>query len=137
MNHLCLAAALVAAVVAPACQKGESAEDHARHDIERICNVERLSGADREESAARSVIAAEWLGRHIETQEGRDFLASLVPLPPAGKAARLREEAARAGLEDCPTAAVWEALVGGGDVSAPAAEPAPAPEAASAPESDQ
>lgn len=128
---------ILALAVTLGCQKRSEPEDHASHDIERICDVERLSGADRDETAARSVIAAEWLGRHIETQEGRDFLASLVPLKPADKAARLRAEAARAGLADCPTAAAWEAVAEDGAVSEP--DPAPAPESdpASAPESDQ
>lgn len=101
-----------AAALALGCQKkkGPSSELDPAYaaDVERVCHVERLSGADQDETQARAVIAAEWLGRHVETQAGRDFLASLVPLAPPEKAARLRAEAARAGLEDCPTAAAWE-----------------------------
>ena len=106
------AAVLLAALALFGCQKKKGGEesldaDYAA-DVARICDVEHLSGAEREESSARSIIAAEWLGRHVKTQAGRDFLASLVPLQPAAKAARLRAEAKRAGLDDCRTAAAWE-----------------------------
>lgn len=106
------AALLLAVLALFGCQKKKGGEesvdaDYAA-DVARICDVEHLSGAEREESSARSVIAAEWLGRHVKTQAGRDFLASLVPLAPAAKAARLRAEARRAGLDDCRTAAAWD-----------------------------
>ena len=86
----------------------EPSEYHA--DVARICDVEKLSGADAEETTARSIIAAEWLGRNIETQEARDLLAKVATLPAAEKARTLRAEAQSAGLDDCPTAAAWENL---------------------------
>lgn len=79
-------------------------------DIGRICDVERLSGADAEETTARSIIAAEWLGRNIATQEARDFLAKVATMGAADKAKALRAAAREAGLDACPTALAWERL---------------------------
>lgn len=106
----------LAVIVLAACQSDKTSGDRApaptdyHADIAKICDVEKLSGADAEETTARSIIAAEWLGRNIKTQEARDFLAKVAQLGAADKAKALRAEAARAGLDACPTASAWETL---------------------------
>jgi hypothetical protein len=77
-------------------------------DVDRICNAESRSGAGDNAYANRDIQAAMWLGQNIESQEGRDLLASLSPLPPPEKARKLDEAAKTAGLTaGCPTARAW------------------------------
>jgi hypothetical protein len=102
----------------PASDRAEPKSGYAS-DIGKICDVEKLSGADAEETTARSIIAAEWLGRNIETDEARDFLARVARVGAADKARLLRDEAARVGAEACPTALAWERLEAPGEPAAP------------------
>lgn len=98
---------------------GATAADDYSADVAKICDVERLSGADAEETTARSIIAADWLGRNLTTDRARDLLARVARQGPADKARILREEAKKAGLDGCPTAVAWEKLPS--STSAPAA----------------
>jgi hypothetical protein len=105
---------MLAAVAMTACQKGEGdsptpkvSNDPYAQDIGRLCNAEKLSGADQQPEEARSMHIAQWLGGAIETQEGLDFLASIAPLQGAAKGDRLRDEARRVGVGACALAASW------------------------------
>jgi hypothetical protein len=93
---------------APARAAADTGGYHA--DIAKICDVEKLSGAEADETSARSIVAAEWLGRNLTTDQARDLLARLAQLAPEPKAKALRDEAEKAGLEACPTALAWETL---------------------------
>lgn len=103
-----LALVLALALALAACRSDSKVDPAYSRDIDRICHVERHSGADQDETAARPIIAAEWLGRNLETQAARDFLATVARLDPAAKPAALRAEAKRTGVAGCPTAAAWE-----------------------------
>jgi len=81
--------------------------DGYRKDIEALCNVMHESGADAQPPDARQAIIAMWLGPHITTQEGHDYLIRIQPLQGEAKAAELEGEAHRVGLAGCPLAAEW------------------------------
>ena len=78
------------------------------HDIERICNVMTLSGADKEPGAA-PLTTARWLAANIETGQARTFMIALNDGPPLVKAGVLDAEATKAKLPICPLAALWRA----------------------------
>ncbi len=104
MIALPLAAAL-------ACQSGaRSVSQKYRADIENICDAEARSGAlaPDQDPNRRAIAVATWLGRRIQTDEGRQFLGSLQKLQGGAKGAALRREAARAGLTACPLAETWK-----------------------------
>jgi len=105
-----LTVAVVAVALFVGCQSGNtpSARDATyAKDVERICNVEELSGALKEDPNARSTLVAVWLGNNLVTQEARELMAQQAQLPPAKKAALLRAEAREVGLSGCPTADTW------------------------------
>jgi hypothetical protein len=81
--------------------------DGYRKDIEALCNVMHLSGADQQPPDARQVLIAMWLGPHITTDEGHAYLIAIQPLHGEAKAAELEGEARRVGLSSCPLAAEW------------------------------
>ena len=90
--------------------------DGYRKDIDALCNVVHLSGADQQPPDARQAIIAMWLGPHITTDEGHTYLIAIQPLRGAAKAAELETEARRVGLGGCPLASEWR-----GSADSPAA----------------
>ena len=81
--------------------------DGYRKDIDALCNVMHESGADEQPPDARQAIIAMWLGPHITTEEGHQYLIAIQPLQGAAKAAALEDEARRVGLGGCPLASEW------------------------------
>ena len=106
--------ALISAVLvigALGCQSGSGSAPAAyRVDLENICDAEARSGAlaPDQDPNRRAVVVATWLAGRIQTQEGRQFLASLQKLKAAEKGEALRREAARLGLTGCPLAETWK-----------------------------
>jgi hypothetical protein len=113
-------------IVAAGCQKGDASAppppatagsgvarpfvtDDYRKDIDSLCNVIHLSGADQQPADARQAIIAMWLGPHITTQEGHSYLIAIQPLQGEAKANELETEARRVGLGGCPLADEWRA----------------------------
>ena len=111
-------------LVAAACQSGSSSApagkppetngiarpyvtDAYRKDIDSLCNVVHLSGADEQPPDARQAIIAMWLGPHITTEDGHKYLIAIQPLHGEAKAAELEAEAHRVGLGGCPLAQEW------------------------------
>lgn len=81
--------------------------DDYRKDIDSLCNVIHLSGADQQPEDARQAIIAMWLGPHITTEDGHKYLVAIAPLRGEAKANELEAEARRVGLGGCPLAAEW------------------------------
>jgi hypothetical protein len=81
--------------------------DGYRNDITSICDVVKLSGADKEDPGARQAVIAMWLGPHITTDEGHKFLIAIQPLQGAAKGNALEAEAHRVGLGGCALASEW------------------------------
>jgi hypothetical protein len=114
-------------LIAAACQKGDASAppppapaagsgvprpfvtDDYRKDIDSLCNVVHLSGADQQPPDARQAIIAMWLGPHITTEEGHAYLIAIQPLQGDAKANELEAEARRVGLGGCPLADEWRA----------------------------
>lgn len=78
-----------------------------KQDITNLCDVLHLSGADQLPPGDRSPTIAMWLGPHIKTEAGHEFLVAIQPLTGEAKAAALEVEAKRVGLDSCPLAAEW------------------------------
>ncbi len=78
-----------------------------RADISNLCDVVKLSGADKIPDDQRITTIAMWLGPHITTKEGHEFLVAIQPLQGADKAKRLDDEAKRVGLASCALSAEW------------------------------
>jgi hypothetical protein len=108
-------AALVAVCVLPACSKGDSESKAASYndtpygrDVDRICNVERLSGALAEEEGYRAMASAMWLANNIESEDGRLLSAKVRQAAmPADKIAVLESEAKKVGLPYCDLVVAW------------------------------
>jgi hypothetical protein len=66
-----------------------------------------LSGAEEHPKDERWQVVAMWLGPHITTQEGHDFLIAIQPLQGEAKAMALETEAKRVGIAKCQLAAEW------------------------------
>ena len=81
--------------------------DGYRSDITSLCDVVKLSGADKEDPGARQAIIAMWLGPHITTDDGHKFLIAIQPLQGVAKADALEAEARRVGLPGCALAREW------------------------------
>ena len=107
-------------VLAAGCQHDntqESAKDKAapaaavtpeyKQDIINLCDVVHLSGADQLPKDQRSPSIAIWLGPHIKSAAGRDFLVAIQPLTGEPKAKALDDEAKRVGLSSCALSAEW------------------------------
>ena len=101
---------LVFILALAACQKGrEPASDAYAADIDAICHQEERSGAlDKPPDQRDPLTTAYWLERNLKTTDGRKFAASIFPLKPADKGARLAAEAKRVGLTKCPIAEAWK-----------------------------
>jgi len=78
-----------------------------KQDITNLCDVLHLSGADQLPEGNRTPTIAMWLGPHIKTPAGHDFLVKIQPLEGMAKAAALDDEAKRVGLDSCPLADEW------------------------------
>lgn len=76
-------------------------------DIEKLCNVVTLSGADQVPYGERALPIANWLAANLSTQESRQFLVHIQPLVGDDKANALEAEAKRVGLAACALAAEW------------------------------
>ena len=86
--------------------KAEVTEQY-RADITNLCDCLHLSGADQKPKDERWPIIAMWLGPHITTQAGREFLVAIQPLQGEAKALALDVEAKRVGLTKCELANEW------------------------------
>lgn len=78
-----------------------------KQDIANLCDAVERSGAAQLPAADRAPTVAMWLGPHIRTEAGREFLAAIQPLVGEPKAMALEAEAKRVGLGGCPLAAEW------------------------------
>jgi hypothetical protein len=105
---------MIGALAITACQKGEAGsappnvDPNYRDDIGRICDAEKLSGADDQPEGARQMAIAQWLGPAIQTEQAHAFLASIAEIQGADKAQKLRDEAKRVGFTDCALASTWK-----------------------------
>ncbi len=93
-------------VVAPQADvpRAEVTKDYAA-DIEKLCEVIRLSGAPEDD--AQTLTTANWLAANLTTQESRKFLVAIQPLVGAAKADALDAEAKRVGLASCSLSEIW------------------------------
>lgn len=78
-------------------------------DIEKLCDVVRLSGVGSARTDDRLVPIANWLAANLTTLEARRFLVHIQPLGGTRKADALDAEARRVGLPGCNLAAEWRA----------------------------
>jgi predicted metalloprotease with PDZ domain len=78
-----------------------------KQDITNLCDVLHLSGADQLPADSRTPTIAMWLGPHITTPAGHEFLVKIQPLEGMTKAAALDDEAKRVGLDGCALADEW------------------------------
>jgi hypothetical protein len=78
-----------------------------RSDITSLCDCVHLSGADQYPPGERGPIIAMWLGPHITTNDGHEFLIAIQPLEGEAKALALETEARRVGLPKCELANEW------------------------------
>jgi hypothetical protein len=112
--------ALVLVVAASGCQGGEQSAGAApstaagsattaeyAKDIERLCNVMTLSGADQQGPGDRMLTTANWLSENMKTPEAKRFMLQTNQTPADTRAAVLEAEATRVGLTGCPLAAMW------------------------------
>ena len=76
-------------------------------DIEKLCDVVRLSGAESDPADDRRLPIATWLAANLTTAESRLFLARIQPMGGDRKADALEAEARRVGLSGCNLAAEW------------------------------
>jgi hypothetical protein len=81
--------------------------DGYRADINNLCDSIHLSGAEEHPKDERWQVVAMWLGPHITTQAGHDFLIAIQPLQGEAKAMALETEAKRVGLAKCELANQW------------------------------
>lgn len=76
-------------------------------DLDRICNVVERSGAAALPEGEQVMATLQWLPANIESESGREFLASIAHLEGDAKADALDAGARKVGLSDCPTAGLW------------------------------
>lgn len=76
-------------------------------DLDRICNVEDLSGALELPSGDRALHTAIWLAKTIETQEARDFLAELTKLEADARIQLLEVKLAEYKITSCEILHTW------------------------------
>ena len=81
--------------------------DEYRADITNLCDAIHLSGAEEHPKDERWQVVAMWLGPHITTQAGHDFLIAIQPLQGEAKAMALESEARRVGVAKCALATEW------------------------------
>ena len=78
-----------------------------KQDIINLCDVVHLSAADQLPKGQRGPSIAIWLGPHIKTAAGHDFLVAIQPLVGDAKAKALDDEATRVGLTECALSSEW------------------------------
>lgn len=78
-----------------------------RADITNLCDAVQASGATDKPTDERWQVIAMWLGPHIKTDEGREFLVAIQPLRGPAKVLALETEAKRVGLATCALADEW------------------------------
>jgi hypothetical protein len=78
-------------------------------DIGKLCDVVKLSGAERVPTDERVLPIANWLAANLTTAESRQFLVRIQPMVGDQKADALEAEARRVGLSGCALAAEWRA----------------------------
>ncbi len=76
-------------------------------DLDRICNVEELSGALELPSGDRALHTGIWLAKTIETQEIRDFVAELTALDPAPRIQRMQAKLDEHKISPCEILNTW------------------------------
>jgi len=81
--------------------------DAYKTDISNLCDAVQLSGAMDKPKDERWTVIAMWLGPHIKTEEGREFLVAIQPLRGQAKVLALETEAKRVGLGKCALADEW------------------------------
>jgi hypothetical protein len=81
--------------------------DAYRTDITNLCDSLRLSGAIDKPKDEQWQHLAMWLGPHITTDAGHEFLVAIQPLQGDAKAIALESEAKRVGLAKCDLANEW------------------------------
>ncbi|NVB81024.1 MAG: hypothetical protein HOV81_21690 [Kofleriaceae bacterium] len=81
--------------------------DEYRTDITSLCDCVHESGADQMPKNERWPVIAMWLGPHITTDAGHEFLVAIQPLQGEAKALALETEARRVGLAKCDLANEW------------------------------
>ena len=81
--------------------------DGYRADITNLCDSIHLSGAEEHPKDEQWQVVAMWLGPHITTQAGHDFLIAIQPLQGEAKAMALETEAKRVGIAKCNLANEW------------------------------
>jgi hypothetical protein len=81
--------------------------DAYRADITNLCSAMQQSGALDHPADERWQVIAMWLGPHITTDAGHEFLVAIQPLQGDAKALALENEAKRAGLAKCDLANEW------------------------------
>ena len=86
-----------------------------RGDVENLCGAEQRSGR----TVARDMPGlTDWLRAHLATPEGNQLLSRLGDVPMADRASRLQSAARALGIDSCPMAQAYEALVADGDYRA-------------------
>ena len=81
--------------------------DAYRADITTLCDVLHLSGAEDKPKDEQWQHVAMYLGPHITTDAGHEFLVAIQPLQGETKALALDTEAKRVGLAKCALADEW------------------------------
>ncbi|HUS33493.1 MAG TPA: hypothetical protein VMZ53_33555 [Kofleriaceae bacterium] len=81
--------------------------DGYRTDITNLCDAMKQSGAMDHPADERWQVIAMWLGPHITTDAGHEFLVAIQPLNGEPKALALESEAKRVGLTNCDLANEW------------------------------
>lgn len=109
-------AVVLLALYAAGCQRKQSATDVEAagwstspigRDLDRICNVVRYAGVEDRDSGEQLLATLDWLPRNIESEAGRDFLASIANLTGSAKADALDAGALKVGIKDCPISRRW------------------------------
>jgi hypothetical protein len=101
---------LASLLLVAACHKSKPAAaitPEYKQDITNLCDVVHLSGADQLPEGSRTPSIAIWLGPHITTPAGHDFLVKIQPLEGMEKAGALDAEAKRVGIGTCALADEW------------------------------
>jgi hypothetical protein len=83
--------------------------DAYKTDIANLCDAVHASGADQRPKDERWPIIAMWLGPHITTDDGREYLFAIQPLRGQAKVLALETEARRVGIGKCALADEWRA----------------------------
>lgn len=86
---------------------GPDSDSPMRRDLTRICEGEKLSGALELPLGDRASHAGIWLANNLESQESREFSASLRSLPISDRAARLRQELNKYSIAECGIIKRW------------------------------